>query len=75
MGPGTNILYMADWRGLTAGDLSISLPPWVFPWTPPFAGRGGAVNGPQCRRFIFPGGGLGADFLVLVPPGGKVRQE
>jgi len=27
MGPGTNILYMADWRGLTAGDLSISLPP------------------------------------------------
>ena len=75
MGPGTNILYMADWRGLTAGDLSISLPPWIFPWTPPFAGRGGAVSGPQRGRFILPGGGLGAHFGVPVPPAVQVGQK
>ena len=70
MGPGTNILYMADWRGLTAGDLSISLPPWVFPWTPPFAGRGGAVSGPQRRRFILPGGRSWGAFRGAGAPGG-----
>ena len=41
---------------------------------PPFAGRGGAVSGPKSRRFIFPGGGLGAHFRVPVLPAGKFDQ-
>ena len=41
----------------------------------PFAARGGAVSGPESRRFIFPGGGLGAHFRVPVLPPGEVGQE
>ena len=36
----------------------------------PFAGRGGAVSGPQRRSFIFPGG----RFWLPVPPAGEVGQ-
>jgi hypothetical protein len=39
----------------------------------PFAGRGGAVSGPQRRRFIFPGG-QGARFWLPVSPAGEVSQ-
>jgi hypothetical protein len=49
--------------------------PDKLPLVVPFAGPGGDVSGPQRRRFIFPGGGLGAQFGVLVPPGGEVGQE
>ena len=41
----------------------------------PFRGRGGAVSGPQRRRFIFPGEGLGTQFRVPVLPAGKFGQE
>ena len=67
---------MAGWRGLPAGDLSISQAPLYFlSMGAPFAGRGGAVSGPQRRRFIFPGGGLGAHFRVPVLPEVEVGQE
>ena len=49
--------------------------PMPFPLGAPFRGRGGAVSGPQSRRFIFPGGGLGAHFRVPVLPAGEVGQE
>jgi hypothetical protein len=41
----------------------------------PFAGRGGSVSGPVRRRFIFPGGGLGARLRLPVLPSGEVGQE
>jgi|GEM_PF-2571208 len=36
-----------------------------------FRGPGGAVSGPESRRFIFPGGGLGAHFRLPVLPAGE----
>ena len=50
-------------------------PPAPFTLGAPFRGRGGAVSGPQRRRFIFPGGGLGAHFRVPLPPAGKLGQK
>jgi hypothetical protein len=66
---------VAGWRGLPAGDLSISQTPLDFPLGARFAGRGGSVSGPQYRRFIFPGGGLGARLRLPVLPPGEVGQE
>jgi hypothetical protein len=55
------------------GDLSIlQATLYFFPFGRPFAGRSGAVSGPQRRRFIFPGEGLGAHFRVQVPSVGEV---
>ena len=47
----------------------------ALPLDSPFRGHGGAVSGPQRRRFIFPGGGLEAHFRVPVLPAGKVGQK
>jgi len=50
------------------------LPPRL-PLASPFAARGGAVSGPESRRFIFPGGGLGVHFGVPVLQPGGFGQE
>ena len=49
--------------------------PVLSPWGGPFAGRGGAVSGPQRRRFIFPKRGLRRLRRVLVLPAGSIGQE
>ena len=49
--------------------------PTPLPLGAPFRGHGGAVSGPESRRFIFPGGGLWAHFRLPVPPAGKFGQE
>ena len=42
----------------------------------PVAARGGAVSGPGCRRFIFPGEGFwGVQLRVPVNLAGKVGQQ
>jgi hypothetical protein len=41
----------------------------------PFAGRGGAVSGPQRRRFIFPGGDLGVHLRLPESPAGEVLSS
>jgi len=51
------------------------LPACPFPLGTPFAGRCGAVVALSAVDLSSRGRGLGADFMVLVLPGGKVRQE
>jgi len=66
----------------TASGL-VSADPWPLSQVTPaalplgasFASRGGPVSGPVRRRFIFPGGGLGAHLRVPVSPAGEVLSS
>ena len=70
---GTGRRWAGGWFRRTPGRV-VRLPP-AFPLGCPFAGRGGAVNGPVRRSFIFPGGGLGVLFGVPVSPAGEVLSS